>query len=265
MWVLFFVSKHSAILFHGMSLNDWSIMKRRSITIKGGGRTRDLRLDRVTDYDERSRMFGIAAVQDNTKPLRSYTWRCNESFNQGNAGSCVAHAVAHELVARPSEVKGLTSEYIVEQIYWEAQKIDPWSGGSYPGAYPQYEGTSILAGAKIAKKLGWIEEYRWAFNVEEALRGLGYNGPAIIGIRWTEGMMTPDANGFIHPVGRIVGGHAILARAVNIKQQFVTLKQSWEPDWGKNGDCYLSFEDFANVLNNWGECCFFKRRTINPN
>lgn len=239
-------------------------MKRKSRILKGGGITRDRRLDRIAQYDPRSRQFSIAALQVEGKPLRSYTWRCNEHFDQGPDGACVAFATAHELAARPSEVKGLTNRRILEEIYWEAQKIDPWEGGAYPGADPQYEGTSVLAGAQIARKLGWIEEYRWAFTLYDALYGLGHNGPAVLGLNWYEGMSNPNAQGFIRPTGRYQGGHAVLARAINVKEQYITIRNSWGQSWGDGGDCYVTFEDFKAMLSNWGECCFFMRRTIHP-
>ena len=73
-------------------------------------------------------------------------------------------------------------------------------------------------------------------------------------------MYFPDDDGFIKPTGQIVGGHAILARAVNVKKGYVTLRNSWGKSWGKKGDCYISFEDLEKLLNNYGECCFLIKR-----
>ena len=172
--------------------------------------------------------------------------------------------MGHELAARPSEVKGLNYDFLLKEIYWEAQKNDPWEGGSYPNASPKYSGTSVLAGVKRVKELGYIEEYRWAFTLEDVLYGLGHNGPAILGIPWYYDMYFPDNKGFVKPTGRLVGGHAILARAVNVKKGIVTLRNSWGKDWGKDGDCYITFEDLEKLLKQRGECCFLmKRKTKN--
>jgi len=230
------------------------------ITLKNNQLTEDIRLDRIEQFDEESRRFPIGDLRGASGKLRSYTWRCKDWFDQGTEGACVGFSLGHELAARPSEVKDLDYKYLLEKIYWEAQRNDPWAGGSYPNASPKYAGTSVLAGAKAVKELGWIEEYRWAFNMDEVLYGLGHNGPAVIGIPWYRDMYSPDKKGFVKPTGGIAGGHAILARAVNIKKGYVTLRNSWGKNWGKNGDCYVTFEDLEELLKQRGECCFLMKR-----
>lgn len=232
-----------------------------SVILKNSVVTTDQKLDRVIHFDKRSRAYSIGDVRA-SKKLRSYTWRCDEWFDQGSEGACVGFALGHELAARPAEVRGLTYDSLVENIYWEAQKSDPWEGGSYPDADPIYGGTSILAGVKQVKKLGYIDEYRWAFNIDDILYGIGHNGPAVFGLNWYSDMYTPDKNGFIKPTGSLVGGHAILGRAVNVTDGYVTLRNSWGRSWGKDGDCYISFEDLESLMNMWGECCFLMERTV---
>ncbi len=232
------------------------------ILLKNGKRAEEIRLDRVEEFDERSRRYSIADILT-TRKLRSYTWRCDNWFNQGREGACVAFALGHELAARPSEVRGLDYDFLIREVYWEAQRNDPWEGGSYPNASPKYAGTSVLAGVKQIKKLGYIEEYRWAFNTDDVLYGIGHNGPALFGLAWYEGMIRPDENGFIKPTGRILGGHAVLGVAINVKGGYVTIRNSWGKSWGKDGDCYITFEDLETLLKQRGECCFLmKRKTI---
>jgi len=232
---------------------------RMSITLRNNTTTEDARLDRIEEFDERSRNYSIGDIRK-TRKLRSYTWRCNEWFDQGREGACVGFSLGHELAARPAEVRGLDYEYLVKDIYWEAQKNDYWDGGSYPGASPQYAGTSVIAGVKRVKQLGYIEEYRWAFNIDDVLYGVGHNGPAVIGVGWHRDMLTPDKDGFIKPTGGVVGGHAILITAVNVKKGYVTLRNSWGRGWGKDGNCYVTFADLEYLLNRNGECCFLLRR-----
>lgn len=216
----------------------------------------DQRLDRLKEFDERSRNFRIAAVK---KP-RSYSWRCSDYLDQGSDGACVGFAVAHELIARPSEVYGVNADYAKKAVYWEAQKIDPWDGGSYPGATPKYEGTSVLAGVKVAHKLGWFDEYRWGFGLEDLVLGVGHNGPAVLGIPWYEGMMNTDPMGHVSPTGRVVGGHAILCKAVDVKRKEFILHNSWGRNWGFLGDCFISFMDMTKLLHEDGEVVFFIKR-----
>jgi len=230
-----------------------------SIVLKNNKKTEDIRLDRVVQFDEKSRLYSIAELRKTSK-FRSYTWRCNEWFDQGKEGACVGFALGHELAARPAEVNGLTYRFLVENVYWEAQKIDPWQGGSYPKASPVYGGTSVLAGVKTVKKLGFIDGYRWAFNIDDLLYGLGHNGPAVLGLPWYEGMSNPNRKGFIKASGGIVGGHAVLAMAVNMKKGYVTIRNSWGKTWGKRGDCYIKFDELEALLKRGGECCFLMKR-----
>lgn len=219
-------------------------------------------LSRLVQFDERSRGFAIRATVG-SKKRRSYTWRCHAQLDQGPDGACVGFGVAHELIARPAEVKDIDAKFAKEQIYWEAQKIDPWSGGAYPNANPFYEGTSVLAGVKVAKRLGWIDEYRWAFGLEDLILGVGHNGPALIGVAWHYGMFRPDSRNYIHVTGEVAGGHCVLVNAVNVKEERFTIHNSWGANWGKNGECYISFDDMGKLLGNYGEACFFLHRHNN--
>lgn len=215
--------------------------------------TTDRRLDRIIQFDDRSRQFPIRTLVAD-KPLRSYTWRLNTRLDQGDEGACVGFSWSQELAARPVEVPNISNDF-AREIYHEAQQLDEWDGGEYAGADPQYEGTSVLAGAKVVQAQGRIKEYRWAFSLNDVLLALGYQGPGVLGCNWYSDMMEPDLNGFVKPTGEIAGGHAILVRGVSVKRKTVTLANSWGTSWGKGGDCYMTFEDFEKLLLDAGEFC----------
>jgi len=221
--------------------------------MKDGTTTQDRRLDRLVQFDERSRNYSVREIIDAQKP-RSYTWSLTTRLDQGSDGACVGFSWTHELAARPVEVKGVSNDTALG-IYYEAQRLDDWPGGEYPGADERYSGTSVLAGAKAVQKLGFIQEYRWAFSLEEALTAVSRKGPGILGTNWYSGMFEPDSKGFVRPTGYIAGGHAILVRGVNVKDKTVRLSNSWGTEWGINGDCFMTWDDFERLLYENGEFC----------
>lgn len=211
--------------------------------------------ERRPSHEEAERIiknYPIREVIEGDEP-RSYTWGCSKHLDQGSEGACVGFSLAHELIAKPVVVKGVTPTFAIEKIYWEAQKIDQWAGGSYPGAKPRYEGTSVLAGVKVVKALGYISEYRWAFGLEDLILAVGRCGPAVIGVNWYEGMFEPHSCGYLHVTGELAGGHAILCKGVNIKAEYFILHNSWGTTWGDNGDAKISFEEMELLLNEDGE------------
>lgn len=227
--------------------------------LRDGSQTNDVRLDRIIHFDERSRGFAVRPMVEQKEP-RSYTWRCRTYLDQGQEGACVGFGISHELAARPAEVVGVTNQFAREKIYWEAQKIDEWEGGAYPGAEPVYEGTSVLAGVKVAQQMGFFDAYYWAFGLNDVILGVGYGGPAVLGLPWLEGMFNVDSQGYIHATGAVAGGHCLLCRGVDVSENFFLLRNSWGKTWGVNGDCKISFDDFQKVLKDGGEAVFFKGR-----
>jgi hypothetical protein len=220
------------------------------IQLKNNKTTKDVRLDRLVNFDRRSRAYPVTAIITAKKP-RSYTWRTGPTLDQGNRGSCVGHGIVHELAARPAKAKVGSIDAI--QIYEAAQKIDPWPGENY-------EGTSVLAGVKVAQGDGWFEEYRWAFGLEDLILGVGRNGPAVVGTNWYSNMSKPDDRGYIHAYGSIIGGHCYLVMAVDVKRKRFKIQNSWGKSWGDNGHAWVSYNSMKKLLKGRGEACFFQKR-----
>jgi hypothetical protein len=209
-----------------------------------------IKFARRIEFDELSRDFPVRRLlRGEPRKPRSYTWRCLSHLNQGSEGSCVGHAWAHELIARPDEFREVGSPE-AKLIYRTAQKLDQWAGENY-------EGTSVLGGIKAVQKIypHRIEEYRWAFGLDDVLRTLSYLGPVVLGVNWYDSMMEPDEKGLIKITGKPVGGHAILCRGVSVAQKVVRLHNSWGDSWGAAGDCFLSFADLDRLLKEDGEAC----------
>lgn len=236
--------------------------------LRNGTHVDDVRLDRLYELDWRSLDYPVTAQIAEYRP-RSFTWRLDERLDQGREGACVGFAFAHELAARPAVVQGVTDS-AARRIYKEAQKIDPWPGEAY-------EGTSVLAGAKVCQTDGFFESYHWALTAEDVARGIAYFGPCVLGLNWYEGQFSPDPAGFIRPTGRLAGGHAIVAVAVKVAyksvvrwrrrtwldvdhdRSYITLVNSWGPGWGDNGKAKLTLTDLARLLAENGDAVFPKR------
>jgi len=233
------------------------------IKLRDGSEVQDKRLARLREFDERSRKHPVRATVSAKAP-RSYTWRCDTYLDQGSEGACVGFSMAHELAARPAEVKNLDAKFAREQVYWEAQRTDPWEGGSYPGASPIYEGTSVLAGVKVLRKLGYIESYKWAFGLDDLVMAVGYAGPAVLGIAWYDGMFDVMPCGHLHVLGEAAGGHAILCKGVNVADRTFTLHNSWGESWGRGGDALISWDEMDRLLHEQGEAVIPMGRVRSP-
>lgn len=227
-------------------MSDFIIPRQNPIALRGGNTTLDPRLDRLVQFDERSRDYPIMATIEETEP-RTKWWRHTAKLDQGREGACVGFAWSHELNAAPVEVPDITDAF-AQRIYKRAQQIDEWPGENYSG-------TSVLAGAKAVQELGHLDEYRWAFGIEDVILTLSWHGPVVLGINWYYGMYFPDANRYIRPGGNLVGGHAIMAIAYSHEAQEIWLLNSWGPDWGLDGLCRIRVADLDRLLREQGEAC----------
>lgn len=235
----------------------------KKIRLKGGAVTLDRRLDRVKEFDERSRAFPIRTLVEDKK-LKSRVWACDEFYDQGREGACVGYSWSHELAARPIVKR---DPLMALKIYTRARQLDSWPG-------EDYSGTSVLAGAKAVQELknkkgeSVMPEYRWAFSLEDFLLALGNHGPGVLGLNWYEGMFDTDSEGFIRVSGKLSGGHAICAVGVRLftkegrtreydkldfDKSYVILHNSWGTTWGQGGRCKISLTDLQRLLNEDGE------------
>ena len=220
--------------------------------LKDGSHVQDHRLDRVIEFDERSRDFTV----DHGSP-KTVQWYCPEHLDQGREGACVGFGLTHSLLAKPIKLKNLKSDFAL-LLYHKAQRIDRYPGGSYEGAIPKSSGTSIIAGAKILKDNEYIDRYYWGFGMDDLIIGLN-KACACLGISWYSSMYHPK-DGFIEVKGKCVGGHCILCKGVNIEEEYFILHNSWGTDYGVGGDCYIRFSDMSRLLGISGECCFLHRK-----
>lgn len=222
------------------------ILRENPIPLRGGAETFDPRLDRVVQFDPRSRNYPIRPELDSDQPQTRW-WRHTAKLDQGKEGACVGFAWAHELDSAPVEVPGMTDDF-AQRLYRRAQQLDEWPG-------EDYSGTSVIAGAKAVQELHYLDEYRWAFGVEDVILTLSHHGPVILGVNWYYDMYFPDGNQYIRPTGRRVGGHAIMALAYSHEAREIWLLNSWGPNWGWGGLCRIKVTDVDRLLREDGEAC----------
>jgi hypothetical protein len=82
----------------------------------------------------------------------------------------------------------------------------------------------------------------------------------VLGIPWTTGMFTKDADGTIHPTGAVVAGHAILWRAEDQMLDNI-LHNTWGYAWG---ECFISDEDLYAQMAQQGEALLTVRLAATP-
>jgi hypothetical protein len=211
----------------------------------------DPRLGRQPEFDPKSRAYSMAIPLNLPERRKAVTkvWDCPVWLDQGQEGACVGFSFSHELAAAPDVVEGVTNES-AQEVFKLAKQLDQWPGEAY-------DWTSVLAGIKAVEALypEVIASYRWCFSLEDLVQTISFFGPVVLGINWYSGMHRPNVHGLIKRAGRVTGGHAILARGVDVVAKTVLLRNSWGRSWGKDGDCVIGYADLNKLLHEDGEAC----------
>jgi hypothetical protein len=210
------------------------------------------RFGRLHAPDENDHRFLMAPPRDVAQNVVSKMHYTNLVLDQGITSHCVGAASRGWLSAGP--IRNLAGPDM-HQIYAAAQLVDEW-----PGAEPDYFGTSVRAAFKVLKAQGYVSQYNWAFSLEPALDHVLTKGPICFGTSWYLGMMDVDKSGFIHAAGREVGGHAYLIIGANREKKCPDGSvgafrgvNSWSENWGEKGRFWLSFKDADALIRDHGE------------
>ena len=218
-------------------------------------------LDWIPRFDEKSRAYPIRATIG-TVIDQPRVWSPPPFvLDQGREGACVGFGWTGELIGSPYPDPYATvevGERYARSLYRAAQVIDEWEG-------EDYEGTSVLAGAKALKARGLINEYRWAFSIGEVRDALITTGPVVVGVPWFDGMYETDANGIVSIGGDLVGGHCLFVYEYHPakrlpgdwygRHRVFRWRNSWGPEYGLKGSGYVHYDDLAKLLEWGGEAC----------
>jgi hypothetical protein len=206
-------------------------------------------LGRRHHKDERDKQFLIKAILPKKITLTSRYWYANGWWgDQGNTSQCVGYSWAHWLEDGPVTQPGVSPIVQPSGIYSLAQKVDEWPG-------EDYEGTSVRAAAKVLTTLGFIGEYRWAFDLNTLSNAILSEGPVVVGTNWYENMFYPNSKGIVSIGGSIAGGHAYLVNGVDTKAKYYRIKNSWGRSWANKGMAKISFADMERLIGEDGEVC----------
>lgn len=214
-------------------------------------------LDYKPRFDSRSLEYPVrTAVSDR----RWRYWRQGPQLDQGVEGACVGHAVVGALTAapKPADIEAQPAAF---GMYRLAQFIDQWEG-------EQYDGTSVLAGAKVAQKAGLAKSYRWCMDIHDVRNTVLEQGPVVIGIEWRDSMFDSRPSGLLDVSGQAMGGHAVVVTAYTAVRTLsgeanvgplYKIRNSWGPTWGKYGSCYMREADLEALLLLGGEACYLEQ------
>lgn len=211
------------------------------------------KLDRMPYKDPRSRDYPIRALLAAPVRRKAVKWGYPANFplDQGEEGACVGFGWCAELGSAP--VMYATTNPYAFAYYQAARQEDRAMGNNWA------EGASVLAGAKVAKRAGMINEYRWAFGANDVIDTLVSKGPVVLGVNWYESMYSTDENGLVSVWGDVVGGHCITAIGYDPHKSgigpCILWLNSWGPSYGTRGVGYLRVADLVRLLGEGGEAC----------
>ena len=212
-------------------------------------------LGRLPAPDPRDATYPLrtALVSAPTPVPRRWRWYASMWWgNQLQTSQCVGYAWAHWLEDGPVAQPGIPPIVAPADLYREAQLVDEWAG-------EDYDGTSVRAGAKVLKAMGFIQEYRWATSLQDMIDAVKYVGPVVVGTNWYSNMFDYQ---LVYPIlstidvsGSLAGGHAWVLNGVDDDRGVFRGKNSWGCVWGWGGSFLIDMEDVERLLNEDGEAC----------
>ena len=218
--------------------------------------TTDRRLDLIQEFDERRLAFRVQDILPSQEPI-SKVWYVPDCLYQGQTGGCAGFATTAILRAEPGigDRDKLTADYATK-LYHMAQHTDQFDGCE---CCTGQQGTTLNAVLKEARGFGFITGWKNAFTLQDFILGIGYCGPALLGTIWRDGMEYPDRDGRVHYKGKRLGGHAYIARGVNLPRGKILCQNSWGYGWGLSGLFWMSFEDMARMIEDGCEMVFCEK------
>ena len=213
----------------------------------------EIKFGRIEIYDKRDENYPAGPFL-NALPnlaLSNRYWYCNGwSGDQGTSNYCTAYSWLAYLHDGPVVQEAFAQKpmYNPRDLYLKFQENDGITK-------PSYEGSTVRAGAKVLKKLGFLKEYRWTRNIDEITKALLVFGPVVVGSQWYSGMMKTDSYGKVKVDGRVIGGHAYVLNGVDIVKNTYRIKNSWGSRWGIQNHGFIDIDEFKKLIQQGGDIC----------
>ncbi|MBQ5949918.1 C1 family peptidase [Massilia sp. ST3] len=232
---------------------------------------------RADTLDFRDRMYEPTLIEvPSTIPLAQYLAYKVPVLDQGQEGACTGFGlatVANCLLMRRKQKPDKT-QVSARMFYELARRYDEWPG-------EDYEGSSARGAMKGWHKHGVCSWDDWPYKVPPGDHGftdarmcaartrpLGsyfrvnhkdlismHAAIAEVGVLYATcavhtGWQEVGADGIIHQSDSMIGGHAFAIVAYD--RDGLWIQNSWGDDWGKEGMCHLSYDDWlANGTDVW--------------
>lgn len=231
-----------------------------SLTRKGARTPHPCGLGRKPHFDQRNLRYLIRdVIAPRTLTMAATTprlrrWPQWKRFDQGPTPRCTLFGQLTLLAAGPVHPKvKFFSTLDVDDLFAQIVAEDRAQGRFYD------EGATTLAAMEVGKRLGWYGEYRWAYEMTDALAALCYVTPLAFGTNWYESMWDRDSEGIarIRNNSPIAGGHFYTVRGYDPKRDLYVHPSTWG-----DGDYLIPGDDMRRLLAEDGECVVVRELQI---
>lgn len=202
----------------------------------------------VYDPGDEKHLMRALVAEEAPRPVPYAYYHGSMFLNQGGTSQCVEYSWHHYVQTGKIRPRVRHPYWPLGEPYRQMQDVDEWEGNDY-------DGTSVRAGAKIMQQMGYIGEYRWAWDLETVVDAVTRVGPVVMGTNWYRSMFVPDSQGVVQAAGPIDGGHAWLIDGASRKRGLARAKNSWGTEWGKRGRFWIPFEVLERLIREDGEAC----------
>ncbi len=220
----------------------------------------------VADPDDKKYPMRAALRPRALPPRRYYTTGKHLPLDQGQTGTCVAHAWTGFLYAALTMSKSAPAAY---DTYRQIVLVDEWPENDNEATAPDSElqsGTSVRAGAKCLQARGDLVNYVWSKDADEmAAWLLSGHGTIVLGTTWYWDMSDLTKDGFANLGGGVAGGHSYLCIGYNRVTMAFRCLNSWGSEFGDKGRFWIHHKDMNKLVKEEeGEACAATQVVVHP-